>query len=162
MKNKVITIEAPTGYEFDSFDQKNGKILLKEIPKDIKQLLQTDEDIYRFHGTTEEEFLKGCVGLRLHEIGRRKEEYMVAAYNGCKLPEDFDKLPDWQDGTAKGYPLFNMDSPSGSRVSFRVFVYWPSRSFVGSRQVFCGPDWKANLLDAVKKFPHIYNHSRTN
>lgn len=129
--------------------------------KNIRQILKTESDIYAYHGTTEEEFMKNCQGLMPHEIGRRKEEYMVAAYNGVKLPEGFDTLPDWHDGKPKGYPWFYMDSPSGSRFSFDDHVYWFSDSRVGSRQVFYGPERLENLRDAATKFIEIYKQSRT-
>ncbi len=120
--------------------------------------LQTFDDVLKYHGHTAETFADWCKGLRPHEIGMRKEELIVAAYNGRQVD---DPLPDWDDRKAKRYPIFKMPSPSGAGFSFYDRDSWFAYSVVGSRQVFFGENAIAHLRDAVSKFLAEYKESRT-
>lgn len=149
---KSLKIEIPKGYEVDNFDQSTGEIKFKKRkPKNIREQLQDFNDVLEYHGLTEEQFNDNNKGLTPDEVGYRKEKLIVAAYNE-------GKKPDWNDGTPKRYPLFDLSS-SG----FRSYVYdgWHSYSDVGSRLCFVGPDALENLRDAVDKFLDEYKESRT-
>jgi hypothetical protein len=149
-----LKINIPDGFVVDKFDTKTGEIFFKSKPLNIKERLKTFNDVLGSHNLSQKEFDNHCVGLTPDEIGYRKEKLIVAAYNE-------GKTPDFTDGTSKYYPLFTMGSPSGVGFSFNGYDRWHTVSHVGARLVFCGPDAKANMLDAVEKFLPEYKESRT-
>jgi hypothetical protein len=152
--SKTMQINPPSGFKFQSVDQSSGAINLVEIPKDIKERIQSVDDIFALNNTTRYDFEEKWKGFEDHEIGNAFEILIVAAYSE-------GKLPDFTDGTPKYYPLFKMGSPSGVGFSFHVCDDWFTYSHVGARLVFHGKDAKANMLDAVNKFLPQYKHSRT-
>lgn len=154
MKTETLKIEIPKGFQVASFNEETGEIKFKPKPIPIMERLNTFADVLEFHSKTEEIFNEENQGLPSDEIGNRAEKLIVVAYNN-------NKLPDWSDGTAKLYPIFNMPSPSGSGFSFNGCGYWHSISIVGARLVFHGPEARAHLHDAVKKFLPQYKKSRT-
>jgi len=153
-----IKINIPKGHKIGHFDEKTGEITFVEIPQSPRERLKGWPDVLDHHNMTQTEFDKWCEGLRPHEIGAREEEMIVAAYNGRQLN---DPLPDFTDGTTKGWPWFVMGSPSGAGFRFGDYGLWLTCSYVGARLVFFGPEWKQNLLDAVEKFLPHYKNSRT-
>lgn len=153
-----IKIDIPKGHKA-TFDEAKGEISFVELPKNPREKLNTWNDILEHHKMTQQEFDNWCNNLQPHEIGRRQEEMIVAAYNGRQLN---DPLPEWGDGTIpKRYPIFKMPSASGSRFAFNDDDCWRSSSDVGPRQVFYGDESRENLLDAVEKFLPEYEKSRT-
>lgn len=154
----TLKINIPEGFKIDSFDQITGEISFALLPKDPKKAFKFFSDILAFHNHTEESFKNWCAGLRPHEIGGRKEEIIVAAYNGRQLD---DPLPDFEDGESKVCPYFKMPNRSGAGFSYNDFAYCLTRSIVGARLLFTGPDAYENMLDAVKKFLSEYQESRT-
>jgi hypothetical protein len=154
--NNTLKIKIPEGFRAASFDASTGEIKLEEIPKNIRERLQTMDDVYAYNGTTEKEFEKKCLAAELtpDEIGYRNEKLIVYAYNE-------GKEADWEDGTYKRYPIFKMPTPSGARFAFHDCDRWSSDSGVGSRLVFVGPESYDNMIDAVTKFLPQYEQSRT-
>ncbi len=150
---KTLKIIPPNGQEA-CFDKKTGEITFKELPKDIKERINSIEDIFKLNGTTEDDFNRKWEGFDPYHKHHEFELLMVSAYNE-------GKMPNFTDGTDKYYPIFNMGSPSGVGFSCDDYGLWRSGSHVGARQVFCGPNAKANMLDAVKKFLPQYKDSRT-
>ena len=123
--------------------------------KNIRERIQTIQDVFELNGTTEKEFAKKWRGFADHEIGYALELLVVAAYNE-------GKSADWtNDDERKYFAYFKMGSPSGVGFSFSCYDDWSADSTVGSRQVFIGPDAYENLLDATKKFLSVYQQSRT-
>jgi hypothetical protein len=112
------------------------------------------DEIHAFHKTTKEEFDKNCEGLTSDEIGYREEKMIVAYYND-------NKLPDFNDGNSKYYPVFQLGSSSGSVFSYFDYDFWYSSSVVGARQIFHGINAYENMRDAVVKFLPQYQKSRT-
>lgn len=149
-----LKINIPDGFVVDKFDTKTGEIFFKTKPLNIKERLKTFNDVLGCHNLSQKEFDHHCEGLTPDEIGYRKEKLIVAAYNE-------GITPDFTDGTNKYYPLFKIGSPSGVGVSFHDYDGWGTGSSVGARLVFCGPDAKSNMLDAVEKFLTEYKESRT-
>jgi hypothetical protein len=154
----TIKINIPNGFKIKKFDEQNGEVSFEPIPKSPREILNTWDDILEFHNTNSAEFKQWCENSRLHEMGGRKEEMIVAAYNGRQLN---DPLPDWRDGKPKRYPIFNMPDASGAGFSFHDFGLWFAASCVGSRLVYFGDESLENLRDAVKKFLPEYKESRT-
>jgi hypothetical protein len=152
--SKTMQINPPTGYKFQSVDQSSGAINLVEIPKDIKERIQSIADVFALNNTTQEAFEAKWSGFADHEVSNAFEILIVAAYNE-------GKLPNWEDGTPKRYPIFKMPTPSGARFAFRAGDGWWARSGVGSRLVFHGPESYENMMDAVTKFLPQYEQSRT-
>jgi hypothetical protein len=152
--SNTLKIEIPKGFRAASFDASTGEIKLEAIPLNIRERLQVVKDIFDYHGITQEAFEKKWEGFEAHEIGDAFEKLMVAAYNE-------GKEPNWEDGTAKRYPIFKMPTPSGSRFAFSGSDRWKSDSHVGSRLVFVGPESYDNMIDAVTKFLPQYEQSRT-
>lgn len=150
----TLKIEIPKGHEVESFDKTTGVIKFKETPKDIKERINSIDDIFKLNGTTEADFNKKWSGFDPYHKHHEFELLMVSAYNE-------GKMPNFTDGTDKYYPIFNMGSPSGVGFSYGGCDGWFSLSTVGARQVYCGPNAKANMLDAVKKFLPQYKDSRT-
>lgn len=160
MKNTILQIEASNAVKaYESAPAKFRPVLenlfgKNVFVKNIRERLQSFDDVLEYHGHTQESFSKWCDGLRPHEIGARKEELIVAAYNE-------GALPDWTDGTYKRYPIFNMPDPSGAGFAYLDFGHWYTYSGVCARLVFVGPESLENLKDAVKKFLPEYKESRT-
>ena len=154
--SKTMQINPPQGFKFQSVDQSSGAINLVEIPKDIRERIQSIADIFALNNTTAAEFDAKWQGFEDHEKGNAFEILVVAAYNDNK-----GKLPDFTDGTYKYYPLFKMGSPAGVGFSYYDYGSWRASSRVGARLVFYGPEAKANMLDAVNKFLPQYQNSRT-
>lgn len=160
MKNTILQIEASNAVKaYDSAPAKFRPVLenlfgKNVFVKNIRERLQSFDDVLEYHGHTQESFAKWCEGLRPHEIGNRKEELIVLAYNE-------GGLPDWTDGTYKRYPIFNMPDPSGAGFAYGDYDYWGTYSLVGARLVFIGPESLENLKDAVQKFLPEYKESRT-
>jgi len=154
--SNTLKIAIPEGFRAASFDAKTGEIKLEEIPKDIKERIQSVDDIFALNNTTQEEFDDKWEDFEEHEKAGAFEKLIVAAYN-----DNDGKLPDFTDGTSKYYPIFKMGSPAGVGFSYGVCVSWSSDSVVGARLVFYGPEAKANMLDAVNKFLKQYKQSRT-
>jgi hypothetical protein len=138
----------------------NGKDLLENLfgknifAKNIRECINSLDDIFSLNGTTREEFETKWKGFASHEIANAIEVLIVAAYNQ-------GELPDFTDGTYKYYPLFEIGSPSGVGFSSYDCAGWLTCSYVGSRLVFHGVEAKANMLDAVEKFLPEYQQSRT-
>lgn len=153
MNKKEITITAPKGQVID-YNETKGTINFVAEPRDIKERIKTFDDVLSELQIIPKDFAQQCDGLSKDEIGYRKEKLIVAAFNK-------GITPDFTDGTDKYYPLFKMGSPSGVGFSFHDFGNWCTCSSVGARLVFCGPDAKANMLYAVKKFLPEYKESRT-
>ncbi|MFH6966453.1 hypothetical protein [Flavobacterium sp. FlaQc-28] len=127
----------------------------KVFVKNIRERIQTIQDVFELNNTTEAEFYRKWNGFADHEIGQALEVLIVAAYNE-------GRLPDWtNEDEYKYFAYFKMGSPSGVGFSYSGYADWYSFSIVGSRLVFVGPDAKLNLLDAVKKFLPEYQKSRT-
>jgi hypothetical protein len=158
MNTLKINVPIPEGYKATAFNEQTGEVTLSEIPKDIKERLQSFLDVLAYHNHTPETFRQWCEGLRPHEIGGRKEELIAAAYNERQLD---DPLPNWRDGKAKIYPIFSMPDPSGAGFAYNDCDDWHSYSGVGSRLVFLGDNAVANMKDATKKFLPEYKESRT-
>lgn len=154
----TLKITIPEGHVVDKFDEIKGELSFKLAPKDPKQKLNYFSDILAFHSHTEESFSTWCESLRPHEKGQRKEELIVAAYNGRQLD---DPLPDFEDGEPKYAPYFKMPDRSGAGFSFISYGGWRARSGVSARQLFSGPEAYENMLDAVKKYLPEYQESRT-
>lgn len=154
--SKTMQINPPAGFKFQSVDQASGAINLVEVPKDIKERIQSVDDIFALNNTTRYDFEEKWKGFEDHEIGNAFEILIVAAYN-----DNNGELPDFTDGTSKYYPIFKMGSPAGVGFSYRVYGNWVTDSRVGARLVFYGNDAKANMLDAVNKFLPQYKNSRT-
>jgi hypothetical protein len=137
-----------------------GKKLLEDLlgkkvfVKNIREQLQNFEDVLEYHGIDKYHFADSCKGLSPDVKGYIKEKLIVSAYNE-------GKLPDFTDGTYKYYPIFKMGSPSGVGFSFSRCDLWLTHSGVGALLVFCGPNAKVNMLDAVEKFLDVYKESRT-
>lgn len=127
---------------------------MKKNEKSIIDRIQDFNDILLENKLTPEEFEKECAGLPPHKVGHNKELLIASAYNE-------GKLPDYTDGTPKYCPVFKQGSPSGSGFSVDGCDGWVTGSAVGARLDFHGPDAKAHLLDAVKKFLPEYKQSRT-
>jgi hypothetical protein len=154
--SKTMQINPPTGFKFQSVDQSSGAINLVEIPKDIKERIQSVDDVFALNNTTRYDFEEKWEGFEDHEVGNAFEILIVAAYN-----DNNGKLPDFTDGTDKYYPIFKMGSPSGVGFSFCACADWVTYSYVGARLVFYGTNAKANMLDATNKFLPQYQKSRT-
>ena len=147
-KMKTIKIDIPKGHKA-SFDEKKGEINFIVITNP-RERFNVFDDILKFHELTQLDFNVWCDDLRPHEIGSREVELIIAAYNGRKLD---DPLPEYGDGTGtKGYPLFNMPSPSGVGFSCDDCDLWLTISTVGARFVFFGEEWRENLIDCMSKF----------
>jgi hypothetical protein len=154
--SKTMQINPPAGFKFQSVDQSSGAINLVEIPKDIKERIQSVDDVFALNNTTRYDFEEKWKDFKDHEIGNAFEILLVAAYN-----DNNGKLPDFTDGKDKYYPIFKMGSPAGVGFSYSDYDRWLSYSHVGARLVFYGPNAKANMLDAVNKFLPQYQKSRT-
>lgn len=160
MSHKILQIQADNAIRAYEKAPEKIKTVLVELfgkdvfVKDIRSRLQNFNDVLEYHGYTSASFEKWCCGLRPHEVGTRKEELIVAAYNE-------GVIADWSDGTPKVWARFRMPDPSGAGFACNDFVYWTSTSDVGARLVFVGPDALENLRDAVKKFLPEYQESRT-
>ncbi|WP_035647381.1 hypothetical protein [Flavobacterium sp. ASV13] len=127
----------------------------KVFVKNIRERIQTIQDVFELNGTTEADFYEKWNGFAEYEIGQALEVLIVAAYNE-------GRLPDWtNEDEYKYFAYFKMGSPSGVGFSYDGYDGWTTSSDVGSRLVFIGPDAKQNLLDAVKKFLPEYQQSRT-
>ncbi|MDM1045902.1 hypothetical protein HX004_14175 [Myroides sp. 1354] len=151
---QTLTINIPEGFRIKSFDEKTGEVSFEPVPKDIKERINSLQDIFELNNTTQEDFDNKWKGFEPHEKAAALEILIVAAYNE-------GKLPDFTDGTYKYYPRFKMGSPSGLGFSYFVCVRWNSLSTVGSRLVFHGKNGYENMLDAVEKFLPQYKDSRT-
>ncbi|WP_202703120.1 hypothetical protein [Flavobacterium sp. UGB4466] len=127
----------------------------KVFVKNIRERIQTIQDVFELNDTTEADFYRKWDGFADHEIGQALEVLIVAAYNE-------GRFPDWtNEDEYKYFAYFKMGSPSGVGFSYDGYDGWNTHSTVGSRLVFVGPDAKLNLLDAVKKFLPEYQKSRT-
>ena len=151
---QTLTIKAPIGHIIDKYDESTGVVTFKPVSLDIKERIQSIDDIFALNNTTQEAFETKWKGFDEHEIYNALEVLIVAAYNE-------GKLPDFKDGTWKYYPRFIMGSPSGVGFSFNDYGNWSSNSVVGARLVFHSENAKANMLDAVEKFLPQYRKSRT-
>lgn len=146
---KTIQIESPVGF-IPSFDPEKCVLTFSEAPKNIRERLQTIADVFKYNGITEKAFEKKYADLEPDEKGYIMEKLIANAYNE-------GKKPNWSDGNPKGVLFFEMDSsPSGGGFRFNVVDFWNSRSHVGSRLVFVGPEWQENAKDAANKFLDIY------
>lgn len=138
----------------------NGKIMLENLfgkntfIKNIRDRIQTEADVFELNNTTEEAFLEKWKNHSEQEMAHGFELLTVSSYNG-------GKLPDMTDGTTKYAPVFKLGSPAGVGFAFDGCARWIAGSFVGSRQLFHGLEAYENMLDAVKKFSHQYQKSRT-
>lgn len=134
----TLKIKIPEGFKIGAFDTNTGEVNFIPFPKSPRERFNVWEDILSFHNMTQEQFNDWCKGLRPHEIGDRETEMIAAAYNNRQLD---DPLPTWGPNTGnKGYPLFNMPTPSGSGFSYIDYVNWnrlrfrasaPARFFMG-------------------------------
>lgn len=151
---KSLKIEIPKGYQVDTFDAESGKLTFKAKPLNIRERINSLDDVFELNGTTQAAFDIGYRNHPKHEKAHALELLIVAAYNE-------GKKPDWRDGTRKVYPLFNMPDSSGVGFSFNHCDHWHSHSLAGARQVFLGPECEENCADAVEKFLSQYKDSRT-
>lgn len=151
---QTLKINIPNGFKIKAFDEKTGEVNFEPIPKDIKERINSLEDIFELNNTTQEEFDAKWKGFPPHKKAQDLEELIVAAYNE-------GKLPDFTDGTYKYSPYFKHGSPSGSGFSYDGYDDGNSGSGVGARLVFHGENGYKNMLDAVEKFLPQYKDSRT-
>jgi hypothetical protein len=158
---KTETLEIKKTAAIKAYDEatSKGKTLLENLLgknvfiKNIRERIQSVNDIFDLNNTTEADFNKKWEGHDESDKWNAFEKLMVLAYNG-------GKIADFTDGTDKYYPRFVMGSSSGVGFACTDYVSWNACSTVGSRLVFCGPDAYENMLDAVKKFLPEYEKSR--
>lgn len=123
-----VTIQIPKGYEIDSFDKVSGEIRFKETPRSVIERIKTTDDVLADNGLNAEEFEDQCEGMTQDEVAYRLLKLLAKSLN-----EGW--TPDWNDANEeKYYPWFEMGGSSGFR--FFGYVYWSSRSLVGSRLCF--------------------------
>jgi len=129
-----MQINPPAGFQFQSVDQTSGAINLVEIPKDIKERINTLNDALRENGKSEDDFRESCEGLEPDEVAYKMIKEIVKAFN-----EGW--TPDWSNSNeGKYYPWFKMGSPSGGGFSYDVCVSWGTASGVGSRLCYKSAD----------------------
>lgn len=159
---ETIPIEKAAALKAHENADKKGKKLLENLlgPKvfiiDIIDRIQCINDIFELNNTTQKEFDEETKNYKPRHKAQYFEELIVAAYNN-----NDGKLPDFKDGQWKGYPRFEMGSPSGVGFAYFDCVRWRTTSSVGARLVFYGPEYLENIRDAVKKFPEQFKQSRT-
>ena len=103
-----------------------AKIFLPKVEDRIKNF----DDVLKENSISRTEFEKSCIGLTSDEIAYKKAKLVCKAYN-----EDW--IADWTDSSQyKYYPWFVTGSSSGVGFAFIDFVYWHTRSDVGSRLCF--------------------------
>ncbi len=143
MKTKEIKIEAPQGFEIDQENSTFEKIVFKEI------ISNPMLEVYKYHGTTEEEFDYIYRNLPKRVKAFEKECMVVAFYNkGWK--------PNWNDlDECKYYPWFYL----GKDFRLGGADYFYSLSFVSSRLCFRKEE---DCREAVEKFFEVYRESRNN
>ena len=147
MTTKTIKIEIPKGFELGTINQATGEIQLKEKPKDIKERIQSFDDVLRYHDIDQATIDQANKSLESDEIAYRQVKLIVSALN-----EGW--VPDWEDSSEyKYYPWFNMGSPSGVGFSYCVFDYWCSDSGCGSRLCF---KTAASVRHVAKEFLELY------
>lgn len=157
---KLLEIKKEDALKAHNEATQNGKTLLENLLgknvfiKNIRDRIQNIHDVFELNNTTEKAFLEKWKNHSEQEKAHGFELLIVAAYHD-------GKLPDMTDGTIKFSPYFVMGSPSGVGFAYLDCAYWYTLSYVGSRQLFHGPEAKENLLDAVKKFLPEYQKSRT-
>ncbi len=156
---EILNINKENALEAHKKATAKGKVLLEDLfgkqtfCKNIRERIQTMDDVFELNGTTKKEFQDKWRGFADHEIGNAMEVLIVAAYNEGVLPI-------WDDGNAKYYPRFRMSSSVGG-FSYDNYDCWYTVSGVGSRLCFVGTDAHNNMVDAVKKFLPEYKLSRT-
>lgn len=131
----------------------NGKEFTIEELNDLVEKAKKNnpmEEVYKYHNTTEEEFDKLYKGLPKHVKGYAKECMVIEWYN--KGVE-----PDFNDGSLKYYPYFDMRR---GKLVYYDWRYHYSYSNVGARQLYLGKNAKKNMLEAVEKFIDVYKESR--
>lgn len=143
---KTVKITPPQGYTVDKENSTFENIVFK-LSGDIRDRIQTIEDVFTLNNTTEEEFENKWRCFSNYEKGNALEALIVNAYNE-------DKKPVWDDGSYKYIPCFDMRENS---FSFNYFDSWNYRCNTSARFVFLS---KENMLDAVKKFLKEYKLSR--
>lgn len=137
---------------------KKGKNLLENLLgkevfiEDIRNFINTFDDVLRFHKICPIEFWNSCSGLEDDEIAYRQLKLIVKAYNK-------NEIPDYNNSNQRKYePRFWLDS-SGAGFSSFDFDLWSTASNVGAHLVYLNSD---NLRDAVGKFLDIYERYFTN
>ncbi|WP_119792074.1 hypothetical protein [Flavobacterium anhuiense] len=101
----------------------------KVFVKNIRERIQTIQDVFELNNTTEADFYLKWRGFADHEIGQALEVLIVAAYNE-------GRFPDWtNENEYKYFAYFKMGSPSGVGFSYYCYAYWATVSTVGSRLV---------------------------
>lgn len=143
---KELEISVPVGYEIDQEKSTFENIVFKETVKNIRERIQTMKDVYDLNNITEGEFLKNCKYDSSDEVGFKKVKLIVSAYNQ-------GKTPDFNDKASKYSPYFDMRESS---FRYYYFNFWYTHSLASSRLLFLGSEAKANMLDAVEKFPSEY------
>lgn len=142
---KTVKITPPQGYTVDKENSTFENIVFK-LSGNIRDRIQTIEDVFTLNNTTEKEFEKRWKGFSNYEKGNALEALIVSAYNEGKEPV-------WGDGSYKYIPCFDMRESS---FSFD-FYFWDDDCNTSARFAFLS---KENMLDAVKKFLKEYKLSR--
>lgn len=149
---KTLKIQIPEGYEIDEEKSTFQEIKFKVISKNIRDRIQTLEDVFSLNGTTEKVFNKKWNKdlFTPTEIGIGLELLLVNAYNE-------GRKSNWEDGSWKRYPWFYMQE-SNFRLGGVGSRY--GHSDAPSALCFNGEHAEENCRDAVKKFLHVYKQSR--
>ena len=143
---KTVKITPPQGYTVDKENSTFENIVFK-LSGNIRDRIQTIDDIFTLNNTTEKEFEKKWKGFSNYEKGNALEALIVSAYNEGKEPV-------WGDGSYKYTPYFDM---RGDNFSYYYCVNWNHHCVTSARFAFLN---KENMLDAVKKFLKEYKLSR--
>jgi hypothetical protein len=131
----------------------NGKETEITLTKEqLEQINKNDNpmlEVYKYYGTTEEEFDKLYENLPNHVKAFEKECMVVTFYNK-------DWKPNWDDSDErKYYPWFYL----GNDFRLRHSAYFYSCSCVSSRLCFRSEE---DCEEAVEKFFEVYRESRNN
>ncbi|WP_353166740.1 hypothetical protein [Empedobacter brevis] len=153
MKTKTINLTdiIPEGFIIESLNENKTAINLKEIPKDIKERINSIETAISELGEDDEDVKAFRVIENLpipkHIIAQLQLVIIAKALN-----EGW--TPDWSDSSQYKYcPWFDMENSSSGGFVFDDYDYWSTLSVVGSRLCFKSRD----LVEyAGKQFKDIY------
>lgn len=126
----ILKINIPEGFKIKQFDEKTGEVSFEPIPKDIKELIKTFDDVLKHHNITLTEWSHRINNLLPDEVAYIQLKLIAQALN-----EGW--TPDWTNSNdSKYYPWFDMGSASDVGVSCSNYVFWNSVSIGGSRLCF--------------------------
>jgi hypothetical protein len=146
-----IKIDIPKGHKA-LFDETKGEITFVELPKDIKERVNTFADVLRENNMTEQQYQELIKGRSANTAAYESCKLIVAAYNE-------GQLPDYSDTNQRKYhPRFQLGSSSGPVFSYHDYDFWRTGSFVGARLDYLSYD---NMIDAVTKFLPYYEQLQT-